>query len=200
MEPSPSARARRSWWNQVQSESLESNRSESWTVSSAAATRRSWSISSELSEKGNGHATGLCSIMTFTGIPLLSALVQAHHHGDLSTLTWHGAFLYLSHKCRASRLGINFRAQLATDSALHWWGPTGRNSQLALSAVQLLHTAFGWAVICHVRHHRAQYTKRRRHKNCATNTCSFQETWLITKGFAAQISQPGLCPAVTQPL
>ena len=62
-----------SWWNEVQEESLESNQSESWTVfkkfrrKRAAATRRSWS-SRELSEKGNGHATGLCSIMTFTGI------------------------------------------------------------------------------------------------------------------------------------
>ena len=34
-------------------------------------------------------------------------------------------------KCRASRLGINSCFQLATDSALHWWGPTGRNSQPA---------------------------------------------------------------------
>ena len=30
-------------------------------------------------------------------------------------------------------LGINSCAQLDTDSALHWWGPTVRNSQLALS-------------------------------------------------------------------
>ena len=37
-------------------------------------------------------------------------------------------FLHLSHKCRASRLGINSRAQLATDSALHSWGATGQNS------------------------------------------------------------------------
>ena len=35
------------------------------------------------------------------------------------------------HKCRPSRLGINSRAQLATYSALHWWGPTGRNNELA---------------------------------------------------------------------
>ena len=39
--------------------------------------------------------------------------------------------LHVSHKCRASRLGINSCARLATDPALHWWGPTARSSQRA---------------------------------------------------------------------
>ena len=94
-------RARWSWWNQVQSESLESNQSESWTVSSAsaAATRRSWS-SRELSKKGNGHATRLCSIMTFTGIPFC-----IQRGGECNHVNWlfsHAlalmfAFLYFSY-------------------------------------------------------------------------------------------------------
>ena len=52
---------------------------------------------------------------------------------------WHGmVFSHLSHKRRASRLGINSCIQVATDPALHGRGPTGWNSQL-LSAVICRH-------------------------------------------------------------
>ena len=52
---------------------------------------------------------------------------------------WHGmALSHLSHKCRASRLGINSCVQLATDPALHWRGPTGRNSQLLTAVVVVI--------------------------------------------------------------
>ena len=37
--------------------------------------------------------------------------------------------LHLSHKCGASRLGINSCVQLAAVPAQHWWDPAGRNSQ-----------------------------------------------------------------------
>ena len=63
---------------------------------------------------------------------------------------WHGmVLLHLSHKCRASRLGINSCAQLATDSALDWWDPTGRNSQRALSDCTVLPPSQMWQIAGH---------------------------------------------------
>ena len=75
-----------------------------------------------------------CTLVEHSALwmPLLSAFVQSsspwwfEHSG--MRMAW---CLYLSHKCRASRQGIQSCAQLARDSALHWRGLTGRNSQLA---------------------------------------------------------------------
>ena len=44
---------------------------------------------------------------------------------------------HLSHKWRASRLGINSCVQPSTDPALHWWDRTGRSSQPATYCLQL---------------------------------------------------------------
>ena len=62
-------------------------------------------------------------------MPLLSALEQSSKADIVIWTLWLGmVLLHSSHKCRTSRFGILFCAQLATDSALLWWGPSGRNS------------------------------------------------------------------------
>ena len=91
-----------------------------------------------------------CTLVEHSALwmPLLSALVQSSSLKlRVIWALWRDmVLLHLSHKCRASRLGINSRAQLATASAAHWWGPTGWNmdSQLALSAVLLKHINCLW--------------------------------------------------------
>ena len=78
------------------------------------------------------YVFGKCQSSTRVSLAVILFLVWKsveYHHGDLS---WHVMVLsHWSHKCRASRLGINSRAQLVTDPALHRWGSTAWNRQLA---------------------------------------------------------------------
>ena len=102
--------------------------------------------------------------------------------GDMYTS--HLVISHLSHKCRASRLGINSSVHLATDPALHWWDCTGWNNQTVCYFTSCLWTwskcrNFRYTML--VKHH---HCWRRLTTRCIAIACHFSERDLY---YAVQI-------------
>ena len=91
-------------------------------------------------------------------MPLLSALVQAHHHGDLSTLAWHGAFTFVPH-VQGIQTGHKFSCSACHRFSTSLMRPY-RPKQSASTVCSPTTTYSFWeVVICHVRHHSSSVHK-----------------------------------------